>query len=331
VTPSPLTWSAQAGRVLWLDKAKGLGIVLVVFGHAWLGAQAAGLLPADKVFHTVEKLIYSFHMPLFFLLAGFTFEASARRRPLLRGARDKALRLLWPLLLWTYIFAGFRYLAGGAVNSPETLSDLFTSPLPPRDHLWFLWALFLIQMLGLLIAVPGVRPRPAWVWLALALLGAMAIVSLPGLPLGPLTVNAALHLGIFLLGIWLARAGPLPSGVPVRLKALTVFVIVQFISFGLPENVVAFQVIAAVLSLCFVVMLNAPLGALGHFLVRLGRLSMPIYLAHTLFTAATRIALFKITDDPTLHLVLGTCAGLIGPVVLYYAVRAVASPRLLGF
>ncbi|SNS49264.1 acyltransferase family protein [Antarctobacter heliothermus] len=328
--PSPLTRSAPAGRVLWLDRAKGLGIVLVVFGHAWLGAQAAGLLPADRLFHTVEKLIYSFHMPLFFLLSGVTFEASARRRPLLRGARDKALRLLWPLLLWTYVFAAFRYLAGGAVNSPMALADLFTSPLPPQDHLWFLWALFLIQMLGLVIAVPGGRPRPTWVWLALALL-AMAVVSLPGLPLGPLTVNAALHLGIFLLGIWLARAGPLPSGMPTRLKALTVFVVVQFISFGLPENILAFQVIAATLSLCFVVMLNARLGVLGRLLVRLGQLSMPIYLAHTLFTAATRIVLFKVTDDPTLHLAFGTLAGLIGPVVLYYTVRAVASPRLLGF
>lgn len=330
MTPSPRARSADAGRVLWLDRAKGLGIVLVVFGHAWLGAQAAGLLPADKLFHTVEQLIYSFHMPLFFLLSGVTFEASARRRPLLRGARDKALRLLWPLLLWTYIFAAFRFLAGGAANSPAALSDLFAAPLPPRDHLWFLWALFLIQMLGLVIAVPGGQTRPAWVWLALAL-AAMALVSLPGLPLGPLTVNAALHLGIFLLGIWLARAGPLPSGSPARLKALTLFVIVQFISLALPENVATFQGIAAVLSLCFVVMLNARLGAFGQLLVRLGQLSMPIYLAHTLFTAATRIALFKVTEDPAVHLMLGTLAGLVGPVLLFYALRAVASPRLLGF
>ncbi len=317
-------------RLLWLDRAKGLGIVLVVFGHAWLGAQAAGLLPADRLFHTVEKLIYNFHMPLFFLLSGVTFEASARRKPLSRGARDKALRLLWPLLLWTYIFAGFRYLAGGAINNPEALSDLIGWPLPPRDHLWFLWALFLIQMLALLIAVPGARARPTWVWLALAV-GAAAVVSLPGLPLGPLTVNAALHLGLFCLGVWLARAGPLPSGPSAGLKALSVFALVQIVSFALPESVLAFQVVAAALSLCFVVMLNARFGALGQLLVRLGQLSMPIYLAHTLFTAATRIGLFKVTDDPMLHLALGTVAGLIGPVALYYAVRAVASPRVLGF
>lgn len=331
MTDAPRTRSAsEGGRVLWLDRAKGLGIVLVVFGHAWLGAQAAGLIPPDRLFDTVEKLIYNFHMPLFFFLSGFTFEASARRKPLLRGARDKALRLLWPLLLWTYIFAGFRYLAGGAVNTPEALSDLIGWPLPPRDHLWFLWALFLIQMLGLLIAVPGDRARPTWFWLALAL-GAMAIVSLPGLPLGPLTVNAALHLGIFLLGIWLARAGPLPSGLPVALKALTLFVLIQLTSFAIPDTVAGLQIVAAALSLCFIVMLNAPLGRAGEMLSWLGRLSMPIYLAHTLFSAATRIVLIRFTEDPTAHLVLATLAGLIGPALVYYALRLVGSPRILGF
>ncbi|MBY6119756.1 acyltransferase [Mameliella alba] len=325
--------SDPAGRLHWLDRAKGAGIILVVFGHAWLGAQAAGVLAPGTLFRTVETVIYNFHMPLFFLLSGVTFEASARRRPLVRGMKDKAIRLLWPLLLWTYVFAGFRFLAGGAANNPEGLSGLLVWPLPPRDHLWFLWALFLIQVLGLLVAVPGKSPRPAWLWLVLAL-GAGGLVSLPGLPLGPLTVNAALHLGIFLLGIWLARQPPLPSGLPVALKAMTVFVLVQLVSFALPETVLGFQVVAALLSLCFVVLMNAPQGdggRLGRVLERLGQLSMPIYLAHTLFTAATRIVLFKFTTDATVHLVMGTLAGLIGPVLLYYALRRIASPRLLGF
>ncbi|WP_305969820.1 MULTISPECIES: acyltransferase family protein [unclassified Mameliella] len=327
------TMKGAAARLRWLDRAKGAGIILVVFGHAWIGAQAAGLLAAGPLVRTVEALIYNFHMPLFFLLSGVTFEASARRRPLVRGMKEKAIRLLWPLLLWTYVFAGFRFLAGGAANTPGGPSDLIGWPLPPRDHLWFLWALFLIQMLGLLVAAPGERPRPAWLWLFLAL-AAGGLVSLAGLPLGPLTVNAALHLGIFLLGIWLARQPPLPSGVPMALRALTVFGVVQLVSFSLPQTVLGFQVVAALLSLCFIVMMNAPQGdggRLGRMLERLGQLSMPIYLAHTLFTAATRIVLFKLTTDVMVHLVLGTVAGLIGPVVLYYAARRVASPKLPGF
>ena len=54
-------------RIEWIDVAKGVGIVLVSFGHlrnsdgesVWLPALDA---PIDA--------IYLFHMPLFFLLGG---------------------------------------------------------------------------------------------------------------------------------------------------------------------------------------------------------------------------------------------------------------------
>jgi fucose 4-O-acetylase-like acetyltransferase len=49
---------AGGGRLDWLDAAKGLGIVLVVIGHVW----TSGALRDD---------IYAFHMPFFFLVAGY--------------------------------------------------------------------------------------------------------------------------------------------------------------------------------------------------------------------------------------------------------------------
>lgn len=47
-------------RILWIDAAKAIGILMVVFGHNWL----------DEKFC---YYFYSFHMPLFFILAGITF------------------------------------------------------------------------------------------------------------------------------------------------------------------------------------------------------------------------------------------------------------------
>ncbi|MDA3798097.1 MAG: acyltransferase family protein [Kiritimatiellae bacterium] len=46
-------------RISWIDYLKAIGIFLVVYGHT------AGVLPF------MEKWIYSFHMPLFFLVSGF--------------------------------------------------------------------------------------------------------------------------------------------------------------------------------------------------------------------------------------------------------------------
>lgn len=50
-------------RVDWIDIVKGIGILLMVIGHA-------GNIPNVKLW------IYSFHMPLFFIMAGYVFGLS---------------------------------------------------------------------------------------------------------------------------------------------------------------------------------------------------------------------------------------------------------------
>ena len=57
-------------RLTYIDIAKGIGIVLVVLGHCIPDATSpTGIsVPAYRWLHDV---IYSFHMPLFFFLAGF--------------------------------------------------------------------------------------------------------------------------------------------------------------------------------------------------------------------------------------------------------------------
>ena len=48
-------------RLSWLDILKGIGIILVAVGHIYLN---------EKINHW----IYSFHMPLFFLAAGWVYK-----------------------------------------------------------------------------------------------------------------------------------------------------------------------------------------------------------------------------------------------------------------
>ncbi len=56
-------------RILWADTAKALGMFLVFFGHFIEKAGFAG----NEVLLQVYRHIYAFHMPFFFLLAGFFF------------------------------------------------------------------------------------------------------------------------------------------------------------------------------------------------------------------------------------------------------------------
>jgi len=52
-------------RVAFLDYAKAIGIILVVLGHV-INTQG-NILPSGKI---VLQYIYSFHMPLFFIISG---------------------------------------------------------------------------------------------------------------------------------------------------------------------------------------------------------------------------------------------------------------------
>ena len=75
-------------RIEWLDIAKGLGVFLVVIGHLWYNC----------LFPVVNQIIYSFHMPMFFVLSGFVFKKGQLKLGSFIVAKSK--RLLLP----TFIF-----------------------------------------------------------------------------------------------------------------------------------------------------------------------------------------------------------------------------------
>ena len=54
---APSEWVPGGGRLEWVDVARGVGIVAVVVGHVWTRGP-------------LRDAVYSFHMPLFFLLSG---------------------------------------------------------------------------------------------------------------------------------------------------------------------------------------------------------------------------------------------------------------------
>ncbi|BBD97505.1 glycosyl transferase [Sphingobium amiense] len=70
-------------RLDWVDVARGIGIVAVVVGHVWTRGSLRGAM-------------YSFHMPLFFLLSGML----ARPQPAGPFARRLAVTQMRPYAAW---------------------------------------------------------------------------------------------------------------------------------------------------------------------------------------------------------------------------------------
>ncbi|PZU56918.1 MAG: glycosyl transferase [Sphingobium sp.] len=192
-------WKEVGDRLDWVDAARGIGIVAVVVGHVWTRG-------------ALRDAVYSFHMPLFFLLSGYLFRARpllpfAGRLLLLQGVSYVAFLALvvgidilvegsrgrlgifhvWPRDLWRLAYGGSQ------LRGPFTV-------------FWFVPCLVFARIAfdACLVRLPGVR---GGAWLALGFfslglaygLGWWTDVS----PLGLLTVPMA----FFLLWVGLVWRG----------------------------------------------------------------------------------------------------------------------------
>ncbi len=133
-------------RLRSLDIAKGIAIILVVIGHAIPDASARQGIssPALEILFSV---IYSFHMPLFFLISGYfvdTLSAAVSRKQLIW---KKFQRLMIPYLFVGLAYAPCKIILSQYANDPFQAANLWKMLIGvnPDGELWFLYSLFVIS------------------------------------------------------------------------------------------------------------------------------------------------------------------------------------------
>lgn len=126
-------------RIEYLDTAKGILIILMVFGHVFVGGP-------------VFQYIYSFHMPAFFIISGILLNfSSILKKTIYDAFKSKICTLIIPLLFFEIIgvftdiarFGITLNVFGYATNT--LILDFNNGPS------WFLWALFVDEMLFIII------------------------------------------------------------------------------------------------------------------------------------------------------------------------------------
>ncbi|MEM6409328.1 MAG: acyltransferase family protein [Pseudomonadota bacterium] len=301
-------------RLQWIDMAKGVGITLVVLGHAGRGISAADI-PADPSFLIqMDRLVYAFHMPFFFVLSGVVF---GMRPPI--SVKPALLKRVWsllfPLAIWTYVFLVFRALAGSAANSPSSWAELFIWPIPPFAHFWFLWALLIITIALTVLRFLFIRFIPEgllWSAAVLLLLPASVMVTFPE-ELKPFLQHSLIYCPLFALGA-LISASPLvkyvPSWFQMTLAVVGFFMVLWgVLSFDLNvPPTMSGLVLSVLLIIPFMALSGRFTGSLwANALAFLGLISLAIYVMHTIFSAGIRIALQWVgVDDVLAHVLLGS-------------------------
>ncbi|MDX2308009.1 MAG: acyltransferase [Hyphomicrobium sp.] len=323
----------SATRSAWLDYAKAIGMVLVVFGHASRSVERTDGLVWSEALRFTDGIIYAFHMPLFFILAGVA-SALAGSRSWQDEARAVGFGIVLPYIVWSILWIVGKSAFPGSVNTPMTLDAVLQLLWEPVEHMWFLYHLFVARVVWLLLDVTGLRTAPASGTLPLqAMLIAGAFVSAaavygdthPWLMIGALICNTAMF-GIGLVFgpaiVGAVMESRRTAGATVLAGSVGGFVLWNAFRPGdtsLMGDAVAILGSMAVIALA--VLLPKPRGAVLRAFAFIGEISLAIYVMHPFVIGATRKAL-ELTGvlSETSLVVSATILGLALPAIAYAAV-----------
>ena len=316
---------ARIERVEWVDVARGLGISLVVFGHVERGLVSAGIA-AGPCWTLLDRAIYSFHMPLFMLLAGMNVPSS-----LAKGRwyflKSKAWTIAYPYFLWSLIHGGIMVMASRFTNAEINFSDLLEIGWRPISPFWFLYALFVFMILTWLVHGRG---------LVLLIAAGLGLCYAQFDTTESLLHQISYNLIFFAAGVAFSR----------RLYALRFrrfvgpfFVIVWLLAFQLVpvEGRVPYLKPAAVFAgfvgiFAVMAIAQSMQGVALRHLATLGRLSMTIYVLHVIVASATRIAMVKIAgmDNPLVLVGICTLSGIYIPLFAHLIIGRLNLLGVLG-
>ena len=316
-----MTLHPQAGRIDWVDIAKGICIVLVVMFHSTLGVEKA--IGETTALNAFIEWARPFRMPDFFLISGL-FLAQRIDRPWRNYLDTKVVHFAYFYLLWVHILL--------ALKAPLIIADsglwglagtYLWSYLDPFGSLWFIYLLAVYFTVAKLLQ-PVAKP--------IVLAGAVLLHTL-----WPHTGNfladefadrfvffyAGYALAPFVLG-FAQRVGQM-RGAPL-LVALAAWAILNAVAVAsgwavtpVADLAVSFVGILAVVSVSVLLAKSGFAGAIQYC----GRNSIAIYLAFTVFMGPARAVLLKVLPAlPGEAVALASmAAGILGALLLDYGVR----------
>lgn len=302
-------------RSSWIDIAKGLGILLVVYGHVARGLFNAHVPMDTWWFRTVDQAIYAFHMPLFFLLSGYFLMPSLLRKGPAAFMEGRVATVLYPYVLWSLLQGGVEVVMSRWTSTHVTWAEVLSLAWAPRAQFWFLYALFLMSVIAVLVCWRRPRTGP----LALIGLGIAGYALYSGSWPVAITLECA-ELVYFATGVWLGSlwSRKAPSADKAALHSLIAAFVLGLAAVAArdwsaaPPRLVSLLMALFACAVVFrLAMALARVPRLNDLLSALGQASMAIFLAHVLVASGIRIALSKLlhVQDVSLHLWIGMTAG----------------------
>lgn len=333
------TEKSVAVRDRSIDVAKGIAIIAIVLGHVLRGEAGADIVDGGgEFFDELDTALYSVHLPIFAFLSGIFVRRGVDRSGPATYLRSRLALFAYLYVVWTALQGGVKLVTGSLANTPLTVQGLIESLWRPDTQMWFLPFLAMVTLAAALVAPWRHRTR------AVSSTIVAVAVSLAAWGVGGALVGTQ---GLGLVAFFWVGVLAGPTGLaalrPRSAVAATVGGALFFAVLAVSDPVtatssheprspatVALGVIAAMAGTLAVLCLSQLLGRRhGIWLAFLGRRSLEIFLAHVIFTAATRIALIQLGVTAVApHLVLGTLIGIAGPLAVWWVGARTGAPWL---
>jgi len=297
-----LSQTKVKSRLSWVDISKGIAIILVAFRHILIGIQRADI-EIEQYLLDLNEIVYSFRMPLFFILSGIFFSKSVAKRSNREFITYKVRSLLYPYVVWCLIQVSLQVVLSNYTNANRGWMDYVYIVLQPRaiDQMWFLYALFNVTAFYFVLKYLLNFNKVALTITSMVAFGCSIFVKEYSL------IHDLLFYMIFFLAGDLISRTMLTSNFQDKfgswktvLIMLPIFVISQWLwlnsSDGEWDDNIAIYGSVALFGSFFTIAVSqliAPLGITG-FIERVGRNSLQIYVMHVLVCSAFRILLTKV-------------------------------------
>lgn len=320
----------QQPRYPWVDYAKGIAILLVVYRHMLGGYEDAGIVINDYL-TLAQQSVYNFRMPLFFILSGIFVRKSMARRSTQQFVIYKLNTIMYPYLVWVTIQLSVQVLFSQHTNHPKQLSDFIYIVYAPRslDQFWFLYTIFNITIVyALLHTYAQLKPVGQLVVAAVFYyLSTLAVVQTISLLQDTLQFYLYFALGSFSADALLDdKKRPFFSSPWLLTGLLPLFLLSQWYWVQHQDLRAAQPLLFAAIAIvgsAFTLSVSFVLGKaqVAGFLKIIGKHSLYIYILHVLAIGFTRMVLLSILGitNAAVLLPLSMVAGVMFPIIFYQA------------
>jgi fucose 4-O-acetylase-like acetyltransferase len=327
---------AVTQRIAWIDIARGLGIILVVYGHVLIGVSVAHPLVPSGLLSASEYTIYTFHMPLFFMLAGLSV-VSSMAKGRVRFLRGKIWTIAYPYVLWSLFQGSIQVFFPHIVNAPHSAKSLLTIFWRPIGQFWFLYVLFFCHLIAFLCRANR------------AILFTLSIIFIPisHWLSNDIAITVAKMFPYYVAGIllsdWMLRWRPSFRTVSVSTLVLAVgFVPLSHFGRIFSENqpYALASLPASIAGILLVLSLSHLISGFHQWFSlqfeHLGQASLTIYILHILAAAGTRVVMTRFGMKGLVEqVILGTATGTLIPFAVHVLLQhfhllsalGLASPR----